>query len=710
MFGLQTDDGEQASRLVDIFWMWSNGPRMLLDGASVYAWIDRWPIVLAAATWIMLGWWIGKPFVDFARLPVSRLEACSVAALAGLALLSTSTFLLGIAGWIQSRWPLVTVLVAQALASFVVQRHFSPAAIPPPETTEATKGRLVFTAWGIRLVPVLCTALAVFYVLSCLLPAWEFDVLEYHLQAPKEFLQVGHIGFVPHNIYSNMPLATEMHALAIMLLIGGDTGWWWGGMVGKLVTGSHTLLAAMLVLGFTSRQFGSFIGWASASLLLATPACLHASSCGLVDMALGAYVVAAIWGSRLLSTPGSEHTVPLASRALLVFLLAGTAAACKYTGLVCGLIPVFVLVAIQLPRYLSEQGKSRSIGLAFASLLVALCLTVFPWYAKNAALVGNPVYPLAGSIFGYQEDDANDRWKAAHRPGGPTADAPFSPSELLNASKQITLASRFINPGLYFLAGCGVLLPLCWPFGVKPDIRRTILALAAISTWIVATWWLLTHRIDRFWFPMLPLLSLLAAAGMHRLIQLCNTGAVVAIALTGIAWGALVAASGGGPNDVRVFNPLSTFKANLTAPVENAIISPTIAWCNAQLYDSDKQPPRKLLLIGQAAAFQFQVPVVYSTCFDKSLAEELLRDKPLKEQIAGLTENGITHIAIDWVEIDRYRKPGSYGFSDWPTKHTPDAWVDSGLVRRLSAPFDDGEFEAFEVVQDAAASTTPPSE
>ncbi|GAB5404022.1 MAG: hypothetical protein Aurels2KO_22530 [Aureliella sp.] len=536
------------------------------------------------------------------------------------------------------------------------------------------------------------------------MPAWEFDVLEYHLQAPKEFVQAGHIGFVQHNIYSNMPLATEMHALAAMLLAGGENGWWWGGMVGKLITGCHTLLGATLILGYSSRQFGTLIGWASGSLLLAAPGCLHASSCGLVDMALGTYVTAALWATTLLAAPNNGQTPVLLSRTLLVFLLAGTAAACKYTGLVCGLIPVAILVTILLPRVLPSNSKSKSVAVVFSGAVIALCLTVLPWYAKNAALTGNPVYPLAGSVFGYHENDANERWNAAHRPGGPTAAAPYSVEELTIASKQITLTSRFINPGLYFLAGCGVFLTLCWPRNASADTRRNVIIWTVVAAWIVATWWLFTHRIDRFWFPMLPLLSLLAAAGMHRLIQLTSAGVVVAMALAGIAWGALIGASGGGPHDVRVFNPLSTFRSNLTSPAANAIISPTIAWCNAQLSNPDKQPNAKLLLIGQAAAFQFQVPVAYSTCFDQSLAEELLREKSLEEQIAGLAANGITHIAIDWIEIDRYRKPGSYGFSDWPTKQTADKWLASGLVRKLSAPFAEGEFVAFEVVQDTPTS------
>ena len=58
-----------------------------------------------------------------------------------------------------------------------------------------------------------------------MLPPLDFDVCEYHLQAPKEFFQQGRITFLPHNVYANMALGTEMLSLLAMV-VAGD--WWWG--------------------------------------------------------------------------------------------------------------------------------------------------------------------------------------------------------------------------------------------------------------------------------------------------------------------------------------------------------------------------------------------------------------------------------------------------------------------------------------------------
>ena len=51
---------------------------------------------------------------------------------------------------------------------------------------------------------------------------------EYHLQAPKEFYESGGVHSLEHNVYGNMPLGTEMLALAAMSTLGN----WWRGCTG----------------------------------------------------------------------------------------------------------------------------------------------------------------------------------------------------------------------------------------------------------------------------------------------------------------------------------------------------------------------------------------------------------------------------------------------------------------------------------------------
>ena len=83
-------------------------------------------------------------------------------------------------------------------------------------------------------------------LLGSMLPAIDFDVLEYHLQGPKEYYQAGRISFLPHNVYTNMPFGVEMlHLLGMEVL--GD--WWWGGLVGQFLVASTRAAAAVLIAG-----------------------------------------------------------------------------------------------------------------------------------------------------------------------------------------------------------------------------------------------------------------------------------------------------------------------------------------------------------------------------------------------------------------------------------------------------------------------------
>ena len=69
-------------------------------------------------------------------------------------------------------------------------------------------------------------------LLGAMLPAIDFDVLEYHIQGPKEYFQAGRITFLPHNVYTNMPFGVEMlHLIGMEVL----DDWWWGALAGQLL-------------------------------------------------------------------------------------------------------------------------------------------------------------------------------------------------------------------------------------------------------------------------------------------------------------------------------------------------------------------------------------------------------------------------------------------------------------------------------------------
>ena len=89
--------------------------------------------------------------------------------------------------------------------------------------------------------------------LGAMLPATDFDAIEYHLQGPKEYFQAGRVAFLPHNVYTSMPFGVEMLHLLDMEMLDD---WWWGALAGQLVVATFALASAALVAA-TARHWAS---------------------------------------------------------------------------------------------------------------------------------------------------------------------------------------------------------------------------------------------------------------------------------------------------------------------------------------------------------------------------------------------------------------------------------------------------------------------
>lgn len=707
---------EPVSRYVDLLLLPTLATQFFGDAINnLLVFFDRLPVFLAAACWLGLAFWLGRPFViacvgHKSAPAVTRIEILALAILVGLALLSTLTLCVGLFGGLGSRMGLLLVVGAAALASTLWQRRLLAADVPgtssrPQKASKNSRSAdtlgdplpaAIPTIWAQRLVPVATCAMAGVYLLSGAMPAMDFDVLEYHLQAPKEFQQAGAITFVEHNVYSNMPLGSEMHSLAAMTLTGGESAWWLGGLIGKTLIASYSLIAALLLGGWVARKFSRVSGWAAAGLFLASPGNIGVSTSGLIDMVLAAYVLAAIWvliwiveqatdASQSPSAAGEAHPGQL-SDLLLLMLLVGGAAACKYPGVVFCLMPaVGALIILQL------RGVIRfKLPHIWAATAIGLGLTCAGWYLKNVIFTGNPVYPLMSNVFGGLDAEHAAQWQRAHRPGGPAGETPYSPGQMLDSLKAVFLSSPFVNPSIMFLAVVGAIAAV-WPgLENKPQVQRWSRLALALVAWIFVVWWLATHRIDRFWLPCLPPLVMLAIAGARLLAARVSVGLAAGIVFVGVGYGTMLALSTGG-----LFVPLGVLRAELKDTDNTGRVSRTIAWCN-QVLD---QPGNQLLLIGEARGFQFEPRIVYATCFNETPGQAWLEGLSPEQQRENLLEHDITHIVVDWIAIARYRSPGNYGFSQWPQASDIEALIANGVVRRLGTEFSAADFEVLEVIQ-----------
>ena len=107
----------------------------------------------------------------------------------------------------------------------------------------------------------------------------------------------------------------------------------------------------------------------------------------------------------------------------------------------------------------------------------------------------------------------------------------------------------------------------------------------------------------------------------------------------------------------------------------------------------------RVLSVGEAAVFDATFELRYNTVFDFELLQAWATDDPLSldkadiplkprdEIVANLRAAGITHVFVNWMEIVRYREPGSYTYTDFVSPRTMRQLVEDGVLNpvRLTA-------------------------
>ena len=339
--------------------------------------LDRLPIVAVAGLILILAYLGGR--LSMAAVgcdrDLARLEVFVFSTAIGLAQWSLLTLTIGLAGGLHRPWlhlAAVGVMAGWAIwqwkrrRSDCVEKHGQECRAGSTDRSRAdqpTAGDVL--PWLERHGLWLGLPFLVLILLGAMLPPWDFDVREYHLQVPKEWYQAGRIGFLPHNVYGNMPLGAEMHALLGMVLMPGERSWWWGALAGKTVIAGFAPLTALGLLAAGRRFVTPGAGVVAALVYLSVPWVVHVSQAGLIEGAVACYLFLAVYGVAIwfdenggrrkearcsdransVSVPaGRKEAARLpsawSSQILLAGFLAGAAAACKYPGLLFVVAPL----------------------------------------------------------------------------------------------------------------------------------------------------------------------------------------------------------------------------------------------------------------------------------------------------------------------------------------------------------------------------------
>ena len=481
-----------------------------------------------------------------------------------------------------------------------------------------------------KLMVVCIVVAAALNLVGALAPPFEYDELEYHLGALADYQRIGHIAFLPHNFYSNLPQLTEMLYLLATTMTSD--------IAAKMLHWLFGVLGAVAVFGVARRLWTRAVGLTAAALFYCTPFVQDLGQTARIDLAT-AFFATLGFGALVIGIEEEKRDLIWLSA-----LCTGAAVATKWTA-----IPVVLLPSILL---LAFQGNLRRIP-AFCFVAGAM---VVPWLLKNWLLAGNPVYPLFHHWF------PNPHWTAQQ-------------AEVFSDKHSPTFGWAAVGQFFWFLwnysfteTGAIPLLLMTAPLVLlvlrfEPAARR--------AGWLVAgayvSWFCFTFRPWRFLFPAFGIAAVVGAFAMDRLSRdrmarlglRLSVGLVILGSLATLALNDLVDAE----NPDRVPPQMDFIQYTLgqftrdefIARMGKGVLEPVI-WMNENL-------PRnsKVLYVGEARLYYAQQPVLWSTTFDQHPLTAMSNEaRSADELLAMLRAEGVTHVYVNFAELARLEK--NYGY------------------------------------------------
>jgi hypothetical protein len=405
-----------------------------------------------------------------------------------------------------------------------------------------------------------------------------YDVLEYHLQIPREWYELHRIVPLHHNVFSFFPMNVEMHYLLAMALRAGP----WNGMyLAQLMHVAFLALTAVAVYALIAERSKSMAIVAATAVatvpwfsLLAPVAYDEGGLLLWGTLAIGLY----------LREPRNWRSMFLAG------VMAGFACGSKLTA-----VPI-VLLAVPAIHVMMARFKPAALAGA-ASYFLAGCVVFSPWLVKDIAWTGNPVFPEETSLFGRGNWSQTqvDRWvRANHLP---------RPDQQNLRGRTAAAWDQVIGDWRFGF----VLLPLAVVSAVIARKDRQTVFLVLLLLTLSVFWLFFTHLQSRFFALAIPISALLIGAMRPQRAVCCAYSIIVVLA--GV--GGLIA----------VYVKLSSINDHLFdfIGMPSLIGLTPLADGTVPLLDNTIPADASVHLIGEARAFLYDVPsgrLFYRTVFD----------------------------------------------------------------------------------------------
>jgi MFS family permease len=630
---------------------------------------------------------------------------------AGLPILSLIVLGLGVMGTLHFRYLWLGIVIVLAFIGVIILYK---------TYQNNEQNEYVFEAG--RWWPILLIILIPFLVITLLaatVPAgilWPaegsgYDVLEYHLQGPKEWLNDGNIHFLEHNIYTNFPANAEMLYLLAMILKNDP---YEGMYIAQLI---HVAFAVLFVTSIWvfCRPYGRKMAVFATVSAGSCPWLPYLGPLAYVEMGMLFTGVTAMG----LIFRGMQEPTEIKKQiglSILVGLLLGFSAGFKYTALAMIAAPMIVIGGFVLLKIFFLQGKRQQqlatcnkcdrleqfgkfekcdrfkkcdkfseqshVSIYFQSVIKAFSTAFImgivslaalsPWLVRNVFWSGNPVFPLAYDRFGGRGWDVKqaERFKAGHSTREDEKPIVSRLKKLYQAGLQNEIVNNFIaehyrSLGQYEKAQA-ILIP-----GPMMDLPKFGFALLILPWWVfftrkqksgdwlmlimilmqTAVWLFMTHLQARFLVPWLIVLPFLVG----RSAEVFGWGKLSPAMILMTA----VLLSAAGLNFKESYNRFGHGQIKLTG-AQQIFLKGQVPGTE-YLEIVNEYPSARVMLIGEARPFYLLGTPIYWTVFNRNdLA--VAADKSLREAKAFITKAKPDYIFVNWNEIERLSQ--TYGFDE----------------------------------------------
>jgi|GEM_PF-654280 len=578
---------------------------------------------LLLTAWLLAGYGWGAMARSLARIdhrsPLIRITTLA----AGLGIMSLLVLGLGLVGWMKQP---VAIVMLVAGAGFTLYRIIRQRA--------AISHRVDFVHfWWLLLLP-----LASLTFTAAMLPAgvlWGgdepngYDVVEYHLQVPREWFEAGQIVPLHHNVFSYFPFNVEMHYLLAMHTMGSP---WSAQFLAQMMHAAFIGLTVAAVYAAVCER-GRARAIMAALFVASTPWMPMLGAIAYNEGGLLLYGTLAIaWAMKVLNARTALADLPAEDRSAkadptraalaIAGVMAGFACGCKLTA-----VPILL---IGLPLAIAVVARKHFASLA---MFVLIGLLVFsPWLIRNYAWARNPVFPEQQNLLGRAHFSPlqSDRFYKAHKA---RPDQQSTTARIKELGHQVFADWRFG----YALVPLGV-VALLVTFR-RHESQFLLLMLAGLTGF----WLFATHLQGRFYVLAIPI----AAIALTQLLRWRALPWLMGISVIAVVVGNVEVQSNllgiGRSNGIDVMETVGWEKLDKAREFEERL--PT--------------PSTPIVLVGDAAVFWYQVPMSrlhYRTVFDVDTG---VNGSAIEAWSAGLPPGQQVYLVIAHDELDRLSR--SYG-------------------------------------------------